>query len=107
MAVLGAPFLFLCHLELNYLLVTWACSSGKWWVLPGVSAVFLLLLLIVAGISWTELSHSRGTRTEPDVPVPLGRHRLLAILGLMSASLFFLLVLAQGIATFIISPCPE
>src|SRR4051812_32038863 len=104
-AVLGAPFLYLCHHELNYCLVLWACASGKHWVLPVVSGVFLLLLLGSAAVAWQDFRRTPGTPDDASPESPLNRHRLLSTLGLMSAGLFFLLVLAQGIATLILDPC--
>ena len=107
LAVLGAPFLFLCHLQLNYMLVLWACTSGKRWVLPLVSALFLALTAAGGVVAWHELRDAQGTDTEPHVTTPLGRHRYLAALGVMTSALFFLGILAQALATFIIDPCPE
>jgi hypothetical protein len=107
LAVLGAPFLYLCHHELNYVLVLWACTSAKHWILPAVSALFLVLLLGSAGVAWHDLLRAPGMPDDAEKDAPLNRHRLLAVLGLMSAGLFFLLVLAQGIATVILNPCSE
>jgi len=107
LAVLGAPTLFLWHPQTNYALVDWACFTHKRWVLPVVSAVYLAAILAGGITSWAELHRSCGSTTEPGVIVPVARHRTLAILGVMSAGLFFLLVLAQAIATFILAPCAE
>jgi hypothetical protein len=107
LAVLGAPFLFLCHLQLNYALARWACTAGKQWPLHLVSAAFLLLLIGSGVVSALDLRRAGGTSTEPNVQVPVARHRALAALGIMLAGLFFLVVLAQAIATFLIGPCPE
>ena len=104
LAVLGAPFLYLCHHQLNYMLVPWALVSGKRWMLSVVSAVFLLLLLGSAGIAWREIRRAPGPPDDTGADVPLNRHRLLSVLGFMTAGLFFLLVLAQGIATLILDP---
>jgi hypothetical protein len=106
-AVIGAPFLYLLHHQLIYTLVPWACASRKHWVLPAVSAVFLLFLGGSGTVSWREL---RRLPIAPDgaaLHAPFDRHRFLATLGLMSAALFFLLVCAQGLATLILDPCPE
>src|SRR4051812_36940226 len=96
LAVLGAPFLYLCHHQLDYCLVLWACSSGKRWVLTAVSGLFLLLLLGSAAVAWQDYRRAPGTPDDASPEAPLNRHRLLSVLGLMSAGLFFLLVLAQG-----------
>lgn len=56
-AVLGAPVLWLCHLQLSYMLVPWCCSSGKRWVLHVVSAV--LLALTLGGGGWHGASIGR------------------------------------------------
>jgi hypothetical protein len=105
LSVLGAPFLYLCHHELNYALVEWSCASGKHWILTAISALFLALLLGSAGVAWLDFQRSPAPPDDAAPDVPLNRHRLLASLGLMSAGLFFLLVLAQGIATVILDPC--
>src|SRR3954469_4767027 len=84
LAVLGAPTLFLWHLQTNYALVDWACAAHKRWVLPVVSAVYLAAILTGGLISWVELRRSGGSTTEPGVIVPVARHRTLAILGVMS-----------------------
>ena len=49
----------------------------------------------------------RGMPDDAAPDAPLNRHRLFSVLGLMTGALFFLLVLAQGIATLILDPCPE
>jgi hypothetical protein len=107
LGVLGAPFLYLCHHELNYTLVRLACASGKRWILPATSAVFLVLLLGSMGVSWRDIHRVPGMPDDAAPDAPLNRHRLLSVLGLMTGALFFLLVLAQGIATLILDPCPE
>jgi hypothetical protein len=107
LAVLGAPFLYLCHHELNYILVPWAGASGKRWVLSVVSGVFLLLLLGSGGVAWRDLRRAPGLPDDSSADSPLNRHRLLSVLGIMSAALFFLLVFAQGLATLILDPTLE
>jgi hypothetical protein len=104
--LLGAPFLFLCHLLVGYSLVPWACAAGKRWVLQLNGILFLAVLAALGVFCWREI-RSAGTDTEPNVAVPLARHRQLAILGLMLTALFFLATLAQFIATLIIDPCPQ
>jgi hypothetical protein len=103
-AVLGAPVLYLCHHELNYCLVPWAGATGRRWVLTLVFGAFLVLLLGSAGIAWRDLRRAPGLPDASNPDSPLNRHRLLSVLGLMAAALFFLLVLAQGIATLILDP---
>lgn len=106
-AVLGAPVLWLCHLQLSYMLVPWCCSSGKRWVLHVVSAVLLALTLGGGGLAWREYRQV-GTEGPAGTTDPLlGRSRLLALVGILSSGLFALAIVAQAIPSFILDPCVE
>jgi hypothetical protein len=101
-AVLGAPFLFLSHQLLNYILVQWATESGHRWVLTLISVIFMVLVLGGGLLSLRDYRRWKISSTVPQVDPPLGRVHILAILGMMLAALSFVLILAQAIPTLIL-----
>jgi hypothetical protein len=106
-AVLGAPTLWLCHLQLSYMLVPWCCASGKRWVLHGVSLFFLLLTLGGGALALREFRNAGSPPSSERTSPPLGRTALLSVVGMMSCGLFFLAILFQAIASFILDPCVD
>jgi hypothetical protein len=106
-AVLGAPTLWLCHLQLSYMLVPWCCTSGKRWVLHLVSLFFLLLTLGGGALALREYRNAGSPTASEHTRPPLGRAALLSVVGMMSCALFFLAILFQAIASFILGPCVD
>jgi hypothetical protein len=99
-----APFAFLLNLQASYMLVPWACSTGRSFWLHAASAGTLLFALLGAFIAlrnWQKAG--RGWRSEGGSAA--ARSRFMAIMGLMMSGLFSLIILAQWIADFIIDPC--
>ena len=102
--VLGAPAAFLCQLQVSYMIVPWACTSGHN-VVPRISWIPFFLIAAAVGIlacrDWSRLCAFRA-----DDPA-IARCRFMALLGIMTGALFALAILAQGCATFIINPCAD
>jgi hypothetical protein len=69
--------------------------------------VTVVALLITAGaglVAWRKWQEAG--RTEPDEAAgPRPRSRFMAVLGLLTSAMFFLTILAQGIASFVLHPC--
>jgi hypothetical protein len=105
-ALMGIPILFLTHLQVQYMLVLWACASKKMYVLHLVSAAFLLAILGCGAVAWAEHQKLRGIESENADP-PVGRSRLVTYVGMLNCILFSLGVIAQAIATFIMDPCAD
>jgi hypothetical protein len=93
--VLGAPLAWSLQLQVGYALVPWVCRHQVHWVLPALTVLFVLIAVACGLLSWRDF-HRSG---------PAGRTRFLGALGLMTSSLFGLVILAQGIAWFFIDPC--
>jgi hypothetical protein len=106
-AVLGAPVLWLSHLQVSYMLVPWTCATGRRWVLHAVSAGFLALTLAGGWLAWREFKRAGNGPSSPELDAPLGRSRLLSAIGLMSAGLFALAIFAQALASFFLDPCAD
>jgi len=103
--MLAGPLLWLIQLEVNYALVPWVCSEKASYILHISSLIFLLLALTVAMISWQNWRKAVHTGPE-DTPGGIqGTGRLMAGVGFMSSILFFLIILAQSIPSFILDPC--
>ena len=95
--LLLAPAAFFAHLQFAYANVPWACThdNALWLHLSGVASV----LLAAAGtlVAWRSWRRAGGG----DPP----RARFLAVTGLGTSATITLILLAQWVAAFIISPC--
>jgi hypothetical protein len=102
--VLIAPVTWAIQMQLNYTLVRRGCIDGSSLALSLVASVSLLITVIGAAISWHSLQQAKQ-----ELPTESGglrnRSQFMAILGLMMNGLFFLVILAQGIATGVFHPC--
>jgi hypothetical protein len=103
-AVFMAPVAFFLHLQVNYALVPWACSTGN--TFPIHIATFVAMALAGAGCftTWRSWRHA-GTIWPDDARGSLTRTRFMAALGFLMGILFLLVILAQAVPTFIFEPC--
>jgi hypothetical protein len=104
LGVLAGPVLVLAQQTMVYVLVPDACARQ--------SSVFVhlthlaALLLIGGGLLLCRREWSRVGRGQPDErPGPEHRARFMAFGGMMWNVFFMLLVLAQWLATALLSPC--
>jgi hypothetical protein len=98
------PAAFLLNLEVAYALVPVACSSGA--TLP-VHLVHLgcLILALVGGVFAWRCWRATGSTWSGEEGGRLGRSRFMAGLGLLVSALFALVIVAQWIPSFLLSPC--
>jgi hypothetical protein len=100
----AGPAAFLLYLQVNYMLVPWACATGHHFVLHLVMAAALLITVVGVASAWRGW-HKAG-RKWPDGSVGvLSRNRFLAVMGLLLDIFFFIIIIAQGIPNFILNPC--
>jgi CDP-diglyceride synthetase len=95
LGMLGPPTIWLTNFEIIYARVLPACAikSNIWLI---VSSLVCLALIVGCGfLALRECGTNEGTRSR----------RFMAHLGLMSASLFTLVTIAQVIAMLIMEPC--
>jgi hypothetical protein len=95
--ILGAPMVWLVLLETNYALAYAACAdrSNAWLHVPsGIALVATAAIGAIAVILW------HGVRGEGRAPLGF-----LALVSLMSAGLFLIVILATVIPPFILHPC--
>lgn len=102
--ILGPPVIWAIRLGTSYILVPYAC----WWdlvpLLHLVTATALVGTAFVGTVAW------RGWRAvEKGRQVELGgritRIRFMVLVGMFSSALFFIVMLAEGLATLVLNPC--
>jgi hypothetical protein len=95
--IVGAPMVWLVLLETNYALAYAACAdrSNAWLHVP--SAIALVATAAIAAIAVVVWHRARGEER-----APLG---FLALVSLMSAGLFLVVIFATVIPPFILHPC--
>jgi hypothetical protein len=102
--LLLAPLAWLLNLSAAYALVPRACVTGNHLLGHLVHLVCLLLALGGALVAW-RLWQAIGARWPQDEGGSAARSRFMAATGVLTSLLFALVVVAQWIAGFMISPC--
>lgn len=103
--VIGSAALWAVQFEAQYALPPLLCKHEIRLLPHVISAAFLAAVAICALLSWHDYRHiGAGNFDEPDGG-PIGRTRFLGMLGTLVSSMFFVLILAQAIASFFLNPC--
>lgn len=97
-------FITAAAMQINYVLVRQACSAQRNLALYVVSIVSLVLLAAVGLISFLNWRHAGGEWPGESADVAT-RTRFISMVGALDTVLFFLVTLAQGIATIYFDPC--
>lgn len=100
---IAAPVLWAVQFEITYALVPWICGHGKLFLLHITSAVFLVLAIICFWLCFRDFQFTPSD-VKKDEAGP-GRAKFLAVLGMFVSGLFTLVIIAQGLAAFFLSPC--
>ncbi|HEV8291889.1 MAG TPA: hypothetical protein VGP94_08180, partial [Tepidisphaeraceae bacterium] len=88
-----------------YALVPYVCHTRKFFSLHLTIAIALLLVAGAGVLCWREWVDAGLKAPQSEDGGRLGTTRLVAVVGLLSSGLTFLLILAQGIATLMVDPC--
>jgi hypothetical protein len=103
--LLAAPAAWALQMQVGYTLVPWVCAHDAQAVsLHVITVVALLLSAAGAFISWRSWRKA-GQEWPRDEGGAVGRSRFMGVLGLLTSAIFFLLILMQGVASFILHPC--
>jgi hypothetical protein len=102
--LLLAPAAFLLGLEVSYAAVTRACFDTGRGLIHLVQLGCLLLAVLGTLVAWRNW-RTEGSAWPGQEGGASGRTRFMAGLGLLTSALFILVILAQGIPGFVLSPC--
>lgn len=102
--VLLPPLAFLTNLEVAYAFVTRSCDRGDQLLIHLTHAVCLLLSLGGLWAAWRAWQ-AEGAEWPGQAGGVVGRTRFMAGLGLLIGAMFTLVILAQWIPGFLLSPC--
>lgn len=103
--LLAGPFAWLLQLQTAYVLIPWACAHDQQGIsLHLVTLASLLLTAAGAFIAWRSWQ-SAGREWPGPAGGPIPRSRFMAVLGLCTSAFFILVIIVQGLASFILHPC--
>jgi hypothetical protein len=101
LGILGPPILWLTQFEIIYALVLPVCVAHHKILLVVISILFAAAMVGCGVIGWNGRAPVAGSPSR----IRFVR-QFMAMLSLMSMSLFLLVVIAQVLATAMNSPCP-
>lgn len=102
--VLLPPVIWALQMQINYWAVRGACARGGNPRLYAVTLIALLLIVFSGLCAWIGARRSNGDgRVEWGARVSSSRFML--ALGLLGCAVFFVAVMAQGIAAIVFHPC--
>jgi hypothetical protein len=102
--VLVGPVVWLLQFQANYTLVTLTCNHGGKWALHAVSVAALLLTAGAGALAWGNWREA-GESTENEGWGVLPRSRFMSVLGMLVSAMFFVVIFAQWIASWVFGPC--
>jgi hypothetical protein len=104
--LVGGPLALLVGLQAKYTLVqVWACKSDAGPLVVHLVAILTLLLALGAGVVALTQWRRAGREAPGDVPGTPGRTRTMATLGVATSALSALVIVAQWLPQFFVSPC--
>jgi len=100
----AGPLILAAEFQTNFVLVRQACSTQRsiWLYAVLVVATLLTVATAMAAVSILRRAGSEWPNESADLA---NRVRFLAVLGILSSAMSFLVILAQAIATVIFDPC--
>lgn len=101
--VIIGPLAFGADLLISYALVQHACSTGHHYVLHLISVICLLIALSGAWLS--SLQYQAVRDADDEGGSPLDRAHFLALLGIASSLWFAVVIIANAVPRFILTPC--
>ena len=102
--VVAGPIIVAVEQQMNYVLVRQACSAQRNVALYVVTIVALLLMIATAMVA-VSIWRRAGAEWPTEASDLANRIRFIAVLGILSSAISFLLIVAQGIATVHFDPC--
>lgn len=104
MTILLPPILALAQQLLGFILVPWACATGLQPYIWMATVIFMIATLGLSFAAW-RIWRENGSEFPDEQGTAVARTRFLAIGGVALGLMSTLVILAQGIPTFILHPC--
>jgi hypothetical protein len=105
--VLGAPVAWFVQLNLGYAWGWWACGFDRpLWPAHLTTAVCLAVALLSCGTAVASWRAVRGWPSDTDTGAP-ATTRTMAVLGVLTGSLFSVVIVAEWVAILMLDPCPR
>jgi vacuolar-type H+-ATPase subunit I/STV1 len=104
MLIVVAPVIVAAEMQTNFVLVRQACSVQRNIALYVVIVVSLVLTALTAFVAFTVWRRA-GALWPTEAADLATRIRFVAVLGILSSVISFLVIVAQGIATIHFDPC--
>ena len=98
-----APAAFAAHLQIAYVLVPWACSTGQHGWLHLVNVLAVALAIVGTLLGWRVVRRSDDAPEDGAGPVP--RTRFIGDMAFGVSGMLTLILVAQAIASVVLSPC--
>ena len=102
--VIAGPAIVAAEQQINFVLVRQACSAQRNVVLYVVVLVAILFTIATAMIG-VSIWRRTGDEWPTEASDLANRIRFISVLGILSAAMSFLVIVAQGIATVQFDPC--
>jgi hypothetical protein len=100
LGILGPPILWLTQFQTIYILVFPACGQHRNLIIIVTSLIFGVAIAICGFIGW-----SNRVPVADSLPRVRKTRHFMAVLSILSMSIFFVVTIAQVIAALIIPPC--
>ena len=94
------PAIWAVQMQLNYWFVRGACARGSSLALVMAATASVVIVGIEGFICWLAWRRLQQVWANEDV-----RERFMAMLGVLTAGMFLLVIIAQGLAPLFIGPC--
>jgi hypothetical protein len=102
--ILAGPLAFLCNLQLSYMLVQQVCVTAHHFVLH-LMPIGAILVAASGGVSawrnWQRIRQAESGKAGGVLPYS----RFMAGVGLLTSGLFIVVIVAQWLPNFILTPC--
>jgi tellurite resistance protein TehA-like permease len=99
--LLAGPAAWALHMQANYSLVPWVCKNGGEIFIHLVTVAALLITAVGAFAAWRAWQEKREAGADGED----SRSHFMGALGLLMSGLFFVVIVAQEIPSFIFHPC--
>jgi hypothetical protein len=106
-AVFGLPVLWVAQLLLSAVLARPLCRAHQKWLLHAIAlacAAIAGVVLIFCVRRWDRLARRKSGAADGET---VSRQQFSAVVGVLAATFFFMLILASGMPAWLVDPCRE